>query len=443
MPPAWAICEAQAALRAAEQAEKSINAHAAQQRQSFKSASNLPPSLTMPPSGKSAGKQQQAVEQVASVAAVLEDEDLIKIILETGGLRLLCSRDGSLSAPLVCKAWSLVGTGLSRQWCVLTWNHRGSEGKLLETGSPFRLMEIRPASPIVSVPSLCKASAAGALMYSTDSGWVDLVKVTRSLTQAKQHELFHGAVQKSKSLNGQGQIHGIVAVASHLYVALDTNEIGSLGVANKRLTCRFGKAGDGDGAFNLLPRESGLAHCATREHLFVSDTLNNRVAILSTSAAELTWLGSTRGEDSRGKPKLSFPKSLAVVGDDLFAICGSTRNAADQLNVVSLRADDSFGMHLRSIGGQGSALGLISNGLVTAHSGRLFLANNASDRPCVHVLSAEGVLWQAVSLSVRGMLACPNSITVDDKHVYVLFLEGVYILNVREPASDASSSSSH
>ena len=375
-------------------------------------------------------KQRAKLAQSVSATAVLDDPDLLKIILESGGIAVMRSCDGTLSAPLVCKAWSTVATALAREWCVLKWNHRGSEGKLLEDGSPFSLMGIH-ASQILSVPSLCKASAAGALMCSGDT--LSLVKVSRSLSPVKQHELFHGKVQLSKVL--AEDVGGMVVAGPHLHMTLcNTSQIGTMCLADKRLVCRFGGRGAGDGQLRL-DAQTGLAHCARRERLFVSDSANNRVAALQTSSssAELLWLSSTRGEDCGGKSKIPFPTSLAVIGDNIAVISGKQQN---KLLIVPLCAGDSFGTP-RPLGGNGTALGPIKGGVVTARRDRLFLANGSS----IHVLSSEGVLWQTISVSVRNGPAVPRCITVDDKRAYVLFWGGVYIVDAHESLIGSGSSS--
>ncbi len=93
----------------------------------------------MPPKAKAS---KAAAAPLACVASVLQDEDLMAIVLEQGGLSIMATAPTSKAAaakpkaaatslvsfPLVCKGWAKVATRVSARWGVLRWDSRGSEG---------------------------------------------------------------------------------------------------------------------------------------------------------------------------------------------------------------------------------------------------------------------------------------------------------------------------
>ena len=422
---------------------------------------------------KGKAKADPAPEPSPARDEVLQSDDLVKIILELGGKSVLLTRrvysggPRTLAFPLVCKAWAKLAKVACEKWYVLKRDYRGSEGKLLEYGSPFRVLNLRVNSILGAPEAWCSDSAnTSTLLLGTDVS-IDLLNVCQSISPVKMHKLFNAG--KAHRPNGNGSsipvssrnmevIYGRFAGmalgpgSKYLYAihfnlghnatddSMRTN-ISTVSVADEKVVSTFGKRGSGDGEFDLSSF-SGLAHCPDRNLLFVSDYRNHRIVFLNTSndSPEVTWAGSTRGswpfQPNKGGVygELRSPSKLAVHGDFLFVLTG----AGDKIAVLSLANDTSFGRIVRWIGGNGS--GMAGSILaLTVHDGRLYVGT----RTCVHVLSPEGVLWQSVRLpDVDRDEAFGNcSMYVDDKQVYMMRYNRIEILDIQPSTSAAGSSS--
>ena len=156
----------------------------------------------MPPKAKAS---KAAAAPLACVASVLQDEDLMAIVLEQGGLSIMAATSLSKSSvkpllvlgptrvsfPLVCKGRAKVAKRVSARWGVLRWDHRGSEGKLLVKDSPYEVMEfgMSGGASIVSVPSLGAKTADSSILvcstYDMESH-IDLVNIRSSITEARR-----------------------------------------------------------------------------------------------------------------------------------------------------------------------------------------------------------------------------------------------------------------
>ena len=381
----------------------------------------------MPPKAKAS---KAAAAPLACVASVLQDEDLMAIVLEQGGLSIMAATSLSKSSvkpllvlgptrvsfPLVCKGRAKVAKRVSARWGVLRWDHRGSEGKLLVKDSPYEVMEfgMSGGASIVSVPSLGAKTADSSILvcstYDMESH-IDLVNIRSSITEARQHRLYNKC---SRSSFLRVRAAAVAVAPPYLYVMNEdpTNAIHTHRLATSpAFLATFGTEGKGDGQFRF--KEGSMAYCASLNLLAVCDRLNDRVVLLNTSTTspKLSFACSTRGEDEGGRPQLTKPAAISEHNGLLFV------GSKSKIVVLSVH-DNGRGVRLeRSMGGKGSALASLKpkSGCFpfTVHRDALYVIGEQH----LGVLSLNGVLRQKIRIPVSSPIV--TTICVDDKHAYI------------------------
>jgi len=382
-------------------------------------------------------KKQAAAALCLAAIEVLHNEDLVELILNAGGLALL--RLPRTKAPtnkmeelwwpryevsfaLVCKAWASRARIVTPHWRVLGWSQRQGEGVLLKqaTGGAFWLTGVRgfntPRSLLLRDETL----------YVADFDGIHHLKFKVSLGPAAYHLAGHRICNVSGGPSGPGRgvttLQPKIGTGSGVGMLIVNDALFITDHKGHRVLqapmpagsplVAFGKKGTGDGQFQ---NPSSLAFSAAQQLLFVSDTLNHRIAVLRVEAGQpLEWVAASSGPDRRGEPRVHEPKALGVHGNELFVACCKP----GRIEVLSLAAGLHGGppplKYVRSIGGEGSALGPKGQGAwndqwtdltFTIHGAKLFVVAASFETIRTHaqevsVLSLQGVMLQSIVLNL-------------------------------------------